>query len=184
MPWLLALVVLVLFFAILRSLILVVEVEHFSMTPTLNDGDRKFAIRMLPLMKIHVDDIVVLQPKHRSNLEFDKRWEHFVGRTLIKRVVKLSGEEAYEVVESRVGGKRSYFDIPAYRRNVIVPQGHVFVRSDNHLSMFDSRTLGSVPSRFVFAKLLIRHAAPENLCPPEQFQGDCRAGSSSLKKRG
>ena len=132
-------------FVLLRTTLMVVRVEHDSMSPALQHGDRVVVWRRWPARFLRKDRIVLVHSESPA-----------IDRSLyIKRVVGLPGDT---LVASPQGGFRVIRDInklndgyglsdsvadDSHTRRVFpIPRGHFFVCGDNQSRSTDSRQWG------------------------------------------
>jgi signal peptidase I len=165
--WLLVLALTGCVFWFVRASFAVVTVEHFSMAPTFQDGDRVLVCRCWLGAWLRRGRIVVLQasdlPGAAERAALARELPGFQlfpamdivnpeGELYIKRVVALAGETFQAEVEGP--------EQPAERRSTLrawrIPPGHLFVCGDNSAASRDSRQWGPVPRRAVWGIVLMR----------------------------
>lgn len=119
----------------LRRAYSVIRVDGYSMAPTLTDGDRLLARRVVAPSALRSGHIaVVLSPLPMG------------GRFLIKRIAALPGDPVPPPVRPRVPDAR-------------VPDGQLILIGDNTDASFDSRDHGYFPIADIYA-ITIRKLTP------------------------
>jgi signal peptidase I len=160
MPNLLAgpLILLIIFFVLVRTALVVVTVESTSMYPTLNDGDRVLALRYWPARWLRKGQIVLvwpwLSPLVNSRTlgrpdfaPFIKRIVALPGETIVTSITDLD-ERHHPHVQSMHDGEGN--------RTWHIPPGHLFVRGDYVPGGVDSLTWGPIPFKSVIGLVVMR----------------------------
>jgi signal peptidase I len=150
---------------VIRSTFLIVTVEHQSMLPTLQHGDRVLALRRGFHRWIRRGSIVLIALPGDAALPG--------ARSLyIKRVVALS--ETTITLPLSPQDSPSFSDSGATSRlpeekTWHIPRHHLFVCGDNRASSADSREWGPVPLSSIRGLILtrLRPASPQTM-PPER----------------
>lgn len=161
---------------VIRSAFLIVTVEHQSMLPTLQHGDRMLVLRRGFRRWIRRGSIVLVAlPGNAALLG--------VSSLYIKRVVALSGVTITLPLPQQ--DLPSFSDIGATSRipeekTWYIPPRHLFVCGDNRASSADSREWGPVPASNIRGLVLtrLRPASPRTMpqerpmppLPPNKLQ--------------
>ena len=176
------LVLALLIFVAVRSVVLNFRVDGLSMEPSLDSGqmllvnrqiyfhfDANDLLNVLPFVERDGDNIVYpLHPPQRGDIVvFDPP----IGRTskpYIKRVIGLPGEKitihdgavyvnGERLEEGYLNGTATSWPNGDPSREVVVPEGHIFVLGDNRNNSTDSRSFGPVPTDDVIGKAWISY---------------------------
>lgn len=123
--------------AVLRRRVAVVTVAGPSMLPALADGDR-LLVRRARLADLAVGQIVVFQRPHNDDSWSSElpSWPPARGEWLIKRVAAVPGDLVPPGIPAQATSDR----------NAVVPAGRLVVLGDNHISSYDSRSVGYIPA--------------------------------------
>lgn len=149
-------------------------VDGASMNPTLEHGDRLFAIKINQVFKNvpkYGSIVIVDGNTMRNRTLIDEVKDSAIVSTilrrknrdlLIKRVIGLPGD-ILEFRDNRLyrNGELLEEDYILEEMNMVngsieIPEDHVFVMGDNRNNSRDSRSIGPVPLKNVRAKVIIR----------------------------
>ncbi len=140
-------------------------VDGDSMLPTMLDGDRYLVSDLFYTPK--QGDIIVFKPEDNA---LTRRYISGENKLLVKRVIATEGqvvdidEETHQVLVDGVVLNEPYLtgNITSKRTGATieypyeVPAGHVFVMGDNRTVSVDSRLIGSVDTRTIVGKIILR----------------------------
>lgn len=149
-------------------------VDGDSMNPTLEHGDRLFAVKINQVFKNipkHGSIVIVDGNTMRDRTLIDEIKDSAIVSTilrrknrdlLIKRVIGVPGD-VLEFRDNRLYRNGELLEEDYINEEMImgnetikVPEDHVFVMGDNRNNSKDSRAIGPVPLKNVRAKVLIR----------------------------
>lgn len=149
-------------------------VDGDSMNPTLEHGDRLFAVKINQVFKNipkHGSIVIVDGNTMRDRTIIDEIKDSAIVSTilrrknrdlLIKRVIGVPGD-VLEFRDNRLYRNGELLEEDYINEEMImgnetikVPEDHVFVMGDNRNNSKDSRAIGPVPLKNVRAKVLIR----------------------------
>lgn len=119
----------------MRRLLLVVEVQGISMLPTLEDGDRVLVCRYWYNIKALKQKITVFNPPLVT----------LKKELFIKRVQALPDEHY-----------KTYLPWSDTTSTWVIPEGSVFVESDNKSSRSDSRSWGALPVENIVGVVILK----------------------------
>ena len=148
-----------------RTVLVVVTIEHDSMLPTLEHGDRVVVFRYWPVQWLRRGSIVLVWPWHTVSggapatdvpdvnygFSFVKRVVGLPGDTLVMDLDQKGGYPSFRVAvrSSEPDDTRSLGKFAAQDRNrrrvMRIPPGHFCVFGDNPHNTVDSRTWGPLP---------------------------------------
>lgn len=142
----------------IRLTLVVVTIEHMSMSPVLEHGDRVLVFRHWPAKWPRKGHIVLVYPSPSSS-----RTPRLPSKTdltpVIKRVVGLPGETLtqYFVSRRKDSTKPALADVyPPWH----VPPEHVFVCGDNFTNSVDSRVWGPLPIQNLLGLVVMKLTRP------------------------
>lgn len=149
-------------------------VDGESMHPTLEHGDRLFAVKINQVFKQvpKYDSIVIVDANvRRERTLLDEIKDSAIVSTilrrqnrdiLIKRVIGVPGD-VIEFRDNRVYRNGELLEeeyileeMIMVDRTITVPEEHVFVMGDNRNNSRDSRSIGPIPLKNVRGKVVIR----------------------------
>ncbi|SDZ26050.1 signal peptidase I [Proteiniborus ethanoligenes] len=149
-------------------------VDGRSMNPTLNHGDRLFAIKTNQIFKSvpKYGDIVIVDGNINKNRTIiDEAKDSAIISTilrrknmdfLIKRVIGVPGD-TLEIRNNKLYRNGElieeiyiFEEMITEDMSIRIPDGHVFVMGDNRNDSRDSRDIGPIPLKNVRAKVIIR----------------------------
>lgn len=149
-------------------------VDGDSMNPTLEHGDRLFAVKINQVFKNipkHGSIVIVDGNTMRDRTLIDEVKDSAIVSTilrrknrdlLIKRVIGVPGD-VLEFRDNRLYRNGELLEEDYINEEMImgngtikVPEDHVFVMGDNRNNSKDSRAIGPIPLKNVRAKVLIR----------------------------
>jgi len=158
------LLALLLLLVVVRTALVVVRIENWSMAPTLEDGDRVLAWRYWPACWLRKGQVVLVWPWPSPSTSrqalgrlgftpFIKRVAGLPGDTLVTALTDLAEIHRSDVQQAHdSSGHRTWH----------IPPGHLFVRGDNPVGGNDSLTWGPIPFRSVVGVVLMRLPGKES----------------------
>lgn len=151
------------------------DINDVSMQPTFDPQGNRVLVFVTPYLlggKPHYGDILIIDSRVERNRTF---WDRVVESPIItmilggenrhlwvKRVIGLPGDHL-EFVDGRVlrNGEmlvenyvRGRTESPL--KELVVPEGHIFVMGDNRESSIDSRRIGPVPVSNIQGRVILR----------------------------
>lgn len=123
-----------------------VRIVGVSMEPVLNDGDRVFVSRAM----------VFTGAYERNDLVMTRIDGEVKQRFIIKRIIAMPGDVV--VIENgQISVNNELIALDVYGSiSIRLDYNHYFLMGDNHVYSRDSRDFGSVHSRDIRGKVLIR----------------------------
>ena len=171
-----------------RAMLVIVTIEHDSMLPTLEHGDRVVVFRYWPVQWLRRGSIVLVWPWHTVSggvPATDIPDVHY-GFSFVKRVVSLPGDTLVidldqdrdrprfrvAVGSSEPDGTRRPSEFAAQdgngRRVIRIPPGHFYVCGDNPHNSVDSHTWGPLPFHSLQGLALVRLPRKRTVVQPSQ----------------
>lgn len=136
----------------------IVKVISTSMFPTLNDGDRVLVFLHYPTKWLRKGQIVIVWHTP-SDLSIGKWPKSSRITPYIKRVAGLSGDVIVtEFNRLNIALRKEYYqkiNCPGKKIHLI-PEGFIFVESDNPAGGYDSHSWGPIPMRGVLGIAIIK----------------------------
>jgi signal peptidase I len=137
--------------------LIVVRVENVSMYPALDHGDRVLVVRYWPAKWLRQGQVVLVWPWGAP----PKGWTGDSGSFVpyIKRIVAMPGDTivtSLDELDSRLRLGESEAHDEQGKRTWHVPEGHVFVRSDNLPRGVDSLSWGLVAYHSIIGVIIMR----------------------------
>lgn len=182
--WLLVILAAGVFLA--RIMLVIVTIEHDSMLPTLEHGDRVVVFRYWPVQWLRRGSIVLVWPWHTVSggapatdvpdvnygFPFVKRVVGLPGDTIIMDLDQDRDRPRFRVAagSSEPGDTQRPSESTAQDRNrrrvMRIPPGHFYVCGDNPHNSVDSRTWGPLPFQSLqgvaFARLPRKHTVVQH----------------------
>ncbi|MGL4790547.1 MAG: signal peptidase I, partial [Anaerotignaceae bacterium] len=149
--WLEAIFEAMIIIAILYFVLFPVRVEGNSMAETLNEGDRVFVSRLMGTFGLYnTGDIVVFE-----------KLENETPIKIVKRIIATEGDiveiKDGKIYVNSVELQEDYISSPTDGELMVtVEEGHVFVLGDNREESTDSRFFGTINTKDVYAKVILR----------------------------
>lgn len=131
-----------------------IRVDGSSMQPTLQSGEFVIVNKLSYMLgKPRIGDVIVFHPPRNPDQEY------------IKRVIGLPGDqvsvqEGAVYVNGRALAEDYIAAPPNYEKDLVVPEGELFVLGDNRNNSSDSHEWGTVPVEYVVGKALFVYWPP------------------------
>lgn len=159
--WVQAIVVAFVIAMFLRTFVFtMVVVDGTSMEPTLHHGERMVVSRM-GNDSLDYGDVVIFRPEQSPETPYIKRviategqtvsFDFETGVTLVNGVA-LDEYYIYDTIDEDKFGTFN----PYTQKELVVPEGHIFVMGDNRNNSRDSRVIGMVNVDDVIGKAVLR----------------------------
>lgn len=170
----------------IRTFLLVVNVQYYSMSPTLEHGDRVLALRNPPKSWLRKGQVVLIWPVPGIRIPVPPSYKE---PPYIKRIIAVSGEtyslvpdeKIVQYLDQSITMNRETFEFTSDKRTLPlispacpgtwnIPAKHIFVRGDNRLAGVDSTIWGPVPFHNILAVVLMKlpgKAEPAHVPPFE-----------------